>query len=99
MGAEHVYASPPHPAEWPPARGQRYPRSTRSDLGARISAFQDALPEGRQQHRDRPLDQPNAQRLGHDRARRQAVSADKNMVTVGFAGMTHLGLNSAAASA
>src|SRR5260221_9389848 len=97
MGA--VDLRPPHPraAQWASSRRVGDPRPARSHLGARIHAFQDDLRGAPgKQHRDRYPDQRSARRASAPGPR---GTRTVNAPVIGFAGLTHLGLVSATATA
>src|SRR5262245_49484804 len=93
MGTGHVPAPPPRIAERKPTGDSRHAQAGRSDLGAGIRTLQGTL---RQPHTDgseqRSDDSTNAEPLGQGRH-------EMKRPTIGFAGMTHLGLVSATAIA
>src|SRR5262249_46173131 len=97
VGSVVVHAAPPLAAERASAGGHGDARAGRSDLGARIRPFQEALC-GQLRHGSvvrRSLDpEPRTPRPSRYRA-----GAAMSAPVVGFAGLTHLGLVSALALA
>ena len=97
-----VDVHPPHAraAERPSARGKRDARAGRSDLGARVRALQAALRATASRPICRTISGCNRtlERLG-DAVGHDAEARRERVRSIGFAGMTHLGLVSASAVA
>src|SRR5260370_42692045 len=96
MGAEHVHRSRPRLALRATRRGICHIAAGGSNLGTRIRSFQIALRCGKLLAADRYLDQSHAE---FTRSCRTFGRGTMTGPVIGFAGMTHLGLNSAVASA
>src|SRR5260370_25845503 len=95
MGAEHVHRSRPRLALRATRRGICHFGAGGSNLGARIRSFQIALRCGKLLAADRYLDQSHAE---FTRRCRTFGRGTMTGPAIGFAGMTHLPLNSAVAS-
>src|SRR5437879_2315400 len=96
MGADHVYPAHPSPAFGEAARGNGYAHAGRSDLVCRARAFQIALRASRiNRCFARPLD---AEMVAWTRRTGDEIREGMSGILVGFVGMTHLGVNSAAAA-
>src|SRR5205807_644786 len=99
MGTSDVYASQARAAQRPASRGERYSGSRGSYLGGGIRAFQTALQQpGTDRFIERYLASSRAQAYRQRRGHACREASVKGP-TIGFAGMTHLGLVSATAIA
>src|SRR5260370_5171363 len=96
MGAEHVHRSRPRLALRATRRGICHIAAGGSNLGTRIRSFQIALRCGKLLAADRYVDQSHAEFTRRSRTFGRGTMTGP---VIGFAGMTHLGLNSAVASA
>src|ERR1019366_3465588 len=97
MGTNRLHPSRAHSAFRASAGSIRHACGGRSDVGTRIRPLQSAVRAGAGRRPvPRSLAQPPAAQAGPGRGE---GSLDMSRSTIGFAGMTHLGLNSAVAAA